>query len=65
MIPFCDDPPHHPEGCNGNMSPWCLGCTNVGKLIAEMRRYLYRNVAAEYRKTSDLDRHMPDVRGWT
>jgi hypothetical protein len=30
-----------------------------------MRRYLYRNVAAEYRKTSDLDRHMPDVRGWT
>jgi hypothetical protein len=34
-------------------------------MLAEMRRYLYRNVAAEYRKITDLRRHMPDVRGWT
>jgi hypothetical protein len=34
-------------------------------MLAEMRRYLYRNVACEARKLIDLVKHMPDVRGWT
>jgi hypothetical protein len=32
--------------------------------IAEWRRYLYRNVACEARKTSDLYRHIPNLPGW-
>ena len=34
------------------------------KVREEMRRYLYRNVACEARKLSDIARHIPDVRGW-
>jgi len=29
-----------------------------------MRRYLYRNVACEARKASDIAKHLPDVPGW-
>jgi len=32
--------------------------------LEEMRRYLFRNVACEARKLSDIARHMPDVPGW-
>ena len=37
----------------------------IDRNIAEMRRYLYRNVACEHRKSSDAARHMPDIPGWT
>jgi len=39
-------------------------CTNRDRLLAEGRRYLYRNVACEARKLSGLEKHIPDVRGW-
>jgi len=50
---------------DGNCPLVPLGCTNRDHLRAEGRRYLYRNVACEARKLSGLEKHMPDVRGWT
>jgi len=35
------------------------------KINEEFRRYLFRNVACEHRKTSDIARHMPDIPGWS
>jgi hypothetical protein len=32
--------------------------------MADMRRFLFRNVACEARKLSDIARHMPDLPGW-
>lgn len=37
----------------------------IDRWMADMRRYLYRNVACEAQKLSGLEKHMPDVRGWT
>ncbi len=34
------------------------------KITGEMRRYLYRNVAAEYRKAFTDFHQMPDLPGW-
>ncbi|MCK9591435.1 MAG: hypothetical protein M0Q91_05430 [Methanoregula sp.] len=42
-----------------------LECTLCFPVIDEMRRYLYRNVACEARKISDIQRHMPQVPGWS
>lgn len=36
----------------------------IDRNIDEWRRYLYRNVACEARKISDIARHMPDLSGW-
>lgn len=36
----------------------------TGAWHADLRRLLYRNVACEHRKVSDIVRHMPDVPGW-
>jgi len=33
--------------------------------LADLRRYLYRNVACEARKLSDIARHMPQIPGWS
>jgi hypothetical protein len=35
------------------------------KAHEEMRRYLYRNVAAEYRKSLSDFHHIPHIPGWT
>ncbi len=31
----------------------------------ELRRFLYRNVACEARKSSDIARHIPQIPGWS
>jgi len=72
------NPDSHPTGYGFCPNP-CAGCDIVGtdhtqfyglpvncdrKIAEEMRRYLYRNVACEARKISDIARHMPDLPGW-
>ena len=32
--------------------------------LADLRRFLFRNVACEHRKTSDIARHVPNIPGW-
>ena len=54
-----------PHRCTRELSEYCMGCLGLRDLIFEMRRYLYRNVACEARKLSDIARHMPDVPGWS
>jgi hypothetical protein len=57
MIPSCTCPP-------GPCPLEPIGCTNRDYLRTEGSRYLYRNVAAEARKRSGLEKHLPQVRGW-
>jgi len=40
----------------------CSEC--VARYMADMRRYLYRNVACEYRKGFADFSKMPDLPGW-
>ena len=49
----------------GETHDQCNNCHALDRLKSEGRRYLYRNVACEARKTSALEKHVPDVRGWT
>ena len=42
----------------------CKGCSEVESGREEMRRYLYRNVACEYRKGFADFSKMPDLPGW-
>jgi len=53
---LCDD-------C-GETNDQCHDCHVKDRLVDEMRRYLYRNVACEYRKVLSDFHKMPDIPGW-
>jgi hypothetical protein len=57
MFGLCDD-------C-GDVHDRCIDCQIYEKLRDDMRRYLYRNVACEARKASDIARHLPNIPGWS
>ena len=74
---YCDEGEAYCDLENGGLIPPCMDCLSsltletglecsecVSRYMADMRRYLYRNVACEARKISDIARHMPDVPGW-
>lgn len=43
----------------------CKDCKPFDKFTSEMRRYLYRNVACEFRKGFADFHKMPAVPGWS
>ena len=43
----------------------CRDCKPFDTFTSDMRRYLFRNVAAEYRKGLDNFHKMPQVPGWS
>ena len=59
LIPLCKD---CLTGLSFETASDCSEC--VSRYVADMRRYLYRNVACEARKTSDIARHVPDLPRW-
>jgi len=48
---------------SGKPSP-CVDCLKPYQFREEMRRYLYRNVACEFRKGFADFLKMPDLPGW-
>jgi|GEM_PF-6341169 len=58
MFPQCE------EGCQYLVDEMACPCEDVRPFIADMRRYLYRNVACEYRKGFKDFSKMPNVPGW-
>ena len=59
-IPLCKD-------CPIRLSlETALDCSEcISRYMADMRRYLYRNVACEARKTSDIVKHVPNLPRWS
>ena len=60
MFPPCD-------GCISAICPGHVcapGCEIFDRIFPELRRYLYRNVACEFRKAFSDFNQMPDLPGW-
>jgi hypothetical protein len=66
VYPYCEGCEDHPEWDIALGVPTvCIDCNVINVIMDDLRRYLYRNVACEHRKSSDIAWQMPDLPGWS